>query len=74
MQGRRNPERRRLEPVVVKNVKAGDSLLEEYVVIFAVISGPLTFMMSGRYLVLYYPSLLWMVWMKQSNSSMNGES
>ena len=34
MQGRRNPERRRLEPVVVKNVKAGDSLLEEYVVIF----------------------------------------
>ena len=32
MKGRRNPERQRLEPVVVKNVKAGDSLLEEYVV------------------------------------------
>lgn len=56
MQGRRNPERRQLEPVVVKNVKADDSLLEEYAVSLGVyILDNLHFRILGRYLGLYYP-------------------
>jgi len=36
MEGRANPMKRRFEPVVVKNVKADDSLLEEYVIAIGV--------------------------------------
>ena len=56
MKGRRNPERQRLEPVVVKNVKAGDSLLEEYVVTLDVyMLDNSHFMISGRFLDPYCP-------------------
>ena len=59
IQGRRDAEKRRIEPVVVKGVKAGDSLLEEYVMLVSVyILESLFDVISGKYSDLYYPSLL----------------
>ena len=59
IQGRRDTEKRRIEPVVVKGVKAGDSLLEEYVMLVSVYILEILFdVISGKYSDLYYPSLL----------------
>lgn len=63
MEGRRNAQKRRLEPVIVKGVNGDDSLLEEYVVIVrsCILLDNLYSIISERYLDPYYPSLLWMV-------------
>ena len=59
MEGRTNSMKRRFEPVVVKNVKEDDSLLEEYVITGGVrILESLHSVISGRFLAPYYPSLL----------------
>ena len=59
MAGRKNPEKRRFEPIFVKGVKANDSLLEEYVVVIGIcMLESLYSMISGRFLGPYYPSLL----------------
>ena len=59
MAGRKNPEKRRFEPIVVKGVKANDSLLEEYVMVIGIcMLESLYSMISGRFLDPYYPSLL----------------
>jgi len=59
MAGRRNPEKRRLEPVVVKGVNKNDSLLEEYVVAIGIcMLESLYSVISGRFLGPYSLSLL----------------
>ena len=59
MAGRKNPEKRRFEPIFVKGVKANDSLLEEYVMVIGIcMLESLYSMISGRFLGPYYPSLL----------------
>ena len=69
IEGRRDAEKRRFELVVVKDVKADDSLLEEYVITICTReSNNFQSVISGRYLDPYCPSLPWMVWMKQSTS------
>ena len=59
MAGSKDPENRRFEPIVVKGVKANDSLLEEYVMAVGIcmLEG-LYSVISGRFLDPYYLSLL----------------
>ena len=59
MAGRRNPKKRRFEPILVKGVRENDSLLEEYVMVISIcMLESLCSVISGRFLDPYYLSLL----------------